>query len=165
MELKFQVRMEIARPVAEVFDAFYQPEKLARFYPAAAAGRLDEGTTVRWKLAPHDEEEIHVPVLEMVKDALIVLGVDERSANARGHGHGYGTRTEIHFEELAGGGTLLRISEHPWPEDQEALHQSYLSCQGWTAIACNLKAWLEHGVDLRETPPARANAAILELGA
>ena len=48
MSLKFQVYGKIARPVAEVFDAVYNPAKLSGYFTTGGASApLDEGTTVR----------------------------------------------------------------------------------------------------------------------
>lgn len=52
MELKFQVYGKIAKPVAEVFDAVYNPDKLGGYFTTGgASGPLDEGTSVTWDFA------------------------------------------------------------------------------------------------------------------
>ncbi len=47
-------------------------------------------------------------------------------------------------------GTLVRISEEVWRETQTGLNASYSNCPGWMSMLCCLKAWLEHGINLRE---------------
>ena len=42
------------------------------------------------------------------------------------------------------------IAEEGWRENQDALKASYGNCQGWAQMLCALKAWLEHGINLRE---------------
>ena len=52
MELRFQVYGKIARPVAEVFDAVYNPDKLSGYFTTGgASGPLVEGATVTWDFA------------------------------------------------------------------------------------------------------------------
>ena len=52
MDLQFQVFGKIARPVAEVFDAVYDPRKLSGYFTTGGASEpLDEGTTVTWDFA------------------------------------------------------------------------------------------------------------------
>ena len=46
--------------------------------------------------------------------------------------------------------TLVEIREEGWRENQKALEASYGNCQGWSQMLCALKAWLEHGINLRE---------------
>ena len=45
--------------------------------------------------------------------------------------------------------TLVEIREEGWRENQGALKASYGNCQGWSQMLCALKAWLEHGINLR----------------
>lgn len=52
MELKFKVQTKIQKPVAEVFDAVYNPSKLSGYFTnGGASAPLDEGTTVEWAFA------------------------------------------------------------------------------------------------------------------
>ncbi len=52
MELKFEVYGKIKKPVAEVFDAIYNPKKLSGYFTTGgASGSLDEGKTVTWDFA------------------------------------------------------------------------------------------------------------------
>ena len=46
--------------------------------------------------------------------------------------------------------TLVEISEEGWRENQGALEASYGNCQGWSQMLDALKAWVEHGINLRE---------------
>ena len=49
MELKFQVQTKIQKPVAEVFDAVQNPDKLSGYFTnGGASAPLVEGTTVEW---------------------------------------------------------------------------------------------------------------------
>jgi uncharacterized protein YndB with AHSA1/START domain len=54
------------------------------------------------------------------------------------------------FEPLDDGRTLVSISEEGWRPTDAALQASYGNCHGWTQMLCALKAWLEHGINLRE---------------
>ncbi|WP_353071114.1 hypothetical protein [Tunturiibacter gelidiferens] len=52
MQLKFQVQTKIQKPIAEVFDAVYNPTKLSAYFTTGGAnGPLDEGTSVLWHFA------------------------------------------------------------------------------------------------------------------
>ena len=44
---------------------------------------------------------------------------------------------------------MLSISESGWKTDREGLKGSHDNCSGWTHMAMCLKAYLEHGLDLR----------------
>jgi uncharacterized protein YndB with AHSA1/START domain len=145
MEFKFQVQAKIQKPVAEVFDAVYNPKKLTQYFATGSArGALDPGTTVYWGFADHPQfGEFPVLVKESVPNKLIAL----EWAAMEG---GYNTRVEMHFEPLGPNETLVRISEGTWKQTEEGLKSSYGNSQGWMNMACCLKAWLEYGINLRK---------------
>ncbi|WP_223181498.1 hypothetical protein [Sphingopyxis sp. LK2115] len=59
-------------------------------------------------------------------------------------------RAAVDFgKALDDGRTLVEIAEEGWRENQGALKASYGHCEGWTQMLCALKAWLEHGINLR----------------
>ncbi|HEX7027851.1 MAG TPA: polyketide cyclase, partial [Gammaproteobacteria bacterium] len=43
-----EVQMLIRRPVAEVFEAFVNPDITTRFWFTKSSGRLEPGAQVRW---------------------------------------------------------------------------------------------------------------------
>jgi len=143
MDLKFQIQTKIQRPIAEVFDAVYDPKKLSVYFTTAgASGALKEGTTVLWKFADYPKE-IPVAVKKVVRNDLIVF---EWAAMDRE----YNTRVEMRFESLPSNGTLVKISESGWKENQQDLNSSYSNCQGWMQMSCCLKAYAEYDINLRK---------------
>jgi uncharacterized protein YndB with AHSA1/START domain len=143
MELQFRVYGKIARPVAEVFDAVYNPTKLSGYFTTGGASApLVEGSTVTWDFADFPGA-FPVQVRKVERDRLIEL---EWKA---GDGD-YTTRTRLEFEPLEGGATLVRISEGKWKENQQGLDASYGNCMGWTQMLCAMKLYVERGINLRE---------------
>ena len=61
----------------------------------------------------------------------------------------YQTQVVMTFEPLPDGTTLVRVAEGGWRENPAGLKNSYLNCYGWTQMLCCLKAWAEHGINLR----------------
>ena len=157
MELKFRVAARIARPVHEVFEAVADPGQLSRYFTTGGAeGRLETGATVTWDF--HDYPgAFPVEVVEVVPDQRIVLqwdAADGEQLDAEGRPEvtdaGYRTTVTMNFRALEDGRTLVEIAEEGWRESQGALDASYGNCQGWTGMLLALKAWLEHGLNLRE---------------
>jgi uncharacterized protein YndB with AHSA1/START domain len=143
MELRFQVYGKIAKPVAEVFDAVYNPSKLSGYFTTGGASApLVEGSTVTWDFADFPGA-FPVEVRKVERDRLIEL---EWKANDGD----YTTRTRLEFESLEGGATLVRISEGKWNETQQGLDASYGNCMGWTQMLCAMKLYVERGINLRE---------------
>ena len=154
MELKFQVAIRIARPVHEVFEAVADPNQLSHYFTTGGAkGRLETGATVMWDF--HDfPGAFPVEVVDVVPDEKIVL---RWGANEGQPVPGepvtpvdYQTQVVMTFEGLEDGRTLISVSESGWRETVGGLRGSYGNCMGWTQMICALKAWLEHGINLRE---------------
>ncbi|MFN3209671.1 MAG: SRPBCC family protein [Roseovarius sp.] len=144
MELKFTVAGRIAKPVAEVFEAVVAPERLSKYFTTGGArGRLETGAEVTWDF--HDfPGAFPVQVQEVVQDERIVLQWEAD------HSPDTWTTVTMTFEELEDGRTLVRISEYGWPDTSDGLKSCLGNCEGWTGMLCAMKAWLEHGINLRE---------------
>lgn len=148
MDLKFQVQARIQKPLAEVFDAVYNPKKLAGYFTTAgASGPLDEGRTVMWEFADFPGA-FPVVVKQMVKNQKIVF-LWEASSPLKS-GEKYKTTVEITFEALAPNNTLVSISEYGWEDSEAGYLDSRGNSGGWMNMLCCLKAYVEHGINLRE---------------
>jgi uncharacterized protein YndB with AHSA1/START domain len=148
MELKFTVSGRIARPVSEVFEAVVDPDQLSGYFTTGGArGRLEVGADVTWDF--HDfPGAFPVRVVEVETDKRIVLrwgaAPDDDPAGS------YDTTVTMTFEGLDDGRTLVTISEEGWRQSAAGLKSSYDNCAGWTGMLCAMKAYLEHGINLRE---------------
>lgn len=156
MELKFTVAAHVARPVAEVFEAVVDPEKLSEYFTTGGArGRLETGSTVMWDFADFPGA-FPVKVVEVVPNQRIVLqweAADGAAPQANGEppdGGSYDTTVAMTFEALEDGRTLVRISEEGWRQTPSGLNASYGNCAGWMQMLCALKVWIEHGINARE---------------
>lgn len=155
MQLKFQVHTKIQKPIAEVFDAIYNPTKLSGYFTTGGAtAPLDEGTSVIWRFADYPGD-VPVTVKKLVRDKQIVLEWDayeppDTAASKIPPPSGYKTTVEMTFESLDSNNTLVKISESGWRETQRGLDGSYGNCMGWTQMLCALKAYLEYNINLRK---------------
>ena len=146
-ELHFTVSGRIARPIDQVYEAVADPEQLSRYFTTGGAkGRLSAGTTVTWDF--HDfPGAFPVQVLEADPPKRIVVqwGADD-AADDSGH-----TTTSFEFEPVDDGArTLVTITESAWRATENGAKSAFGNCEGWTSMLNALKAWLEHGIILRE---------------
>jgi len=143
MELKFKVHTKIQKPVAEVFDAVYNPRKLEKYFTTKqASAPLDAGTTVVWEW-DYWPTAYDVHVREMVVNELIAFEWLAHDGDTL-------TRVEMRFESLGDAGTAVSISETGWTQDETGLKHSYDNCGGWMQMLCGLKAYLEYDINLRK---------------
>jgi uncharacterized protein YndB with AHSA1/START domain len=141
MQPKFQVQLKIRKPVAEVFDAVVQPERLSGYFVQKSSGPLIEGKTVHWTFA-EVAGDTDVVVRQVQKNERLVL---EWPAA----GGGYQTRIVMLFEPLDASNTMVRIEESGWHDDAAGIEASYGNCGGWMHMMACLKAYLEYGINLR----------------
>lgn len=147
MDLRFKVAGRIARPVHEVFEAIVDPDKLSSYFTTGGAkGRLETGSTVSWDFADFPGA-FPVQVAEVVEDERIVLRWGAADAT---DDDPYDTTVTIDLEALDVDRTLVTITEEGWRETPEAQSASYGNCAGWTGMLIHMKAWIEHGLNLRE---------------
>jgi len=143
MRIGFEVYMKVRRPVAQVFDAVYNPKHLVKYFTTkSASGPLKGGTTVMWDFADFPGA-FPVQVKKSVKNKLIELAW--RAADGE-----YNTRVRFNFKKLGPRETKVIVSESGWRPTPKGRKASYGNCFGWTQMICCLKAYLEYGLNLRK---------------
>lgn len=152
MDLRFEVSGRIARPVEDVFEAVVNPSELSRYFTTGGAkGRLETGATVTWDFADFPGA-FPVYVVEVEKNKRIILNWEagDTEAEPGGPEGSYQTQVTMRFEALEDGRTLVTISEEGWRQTPAGLKSTLSNKGGWMQMLCSLKAWLEHGINLRE---------------
>jgi uncharacterized protein YndB with AHSA1/START domain len=138
--MEFQVQLKIRKPVAEVFDAVVNPDKLTGYFLQTSSGPLAPGATVSWKFA-ETPEPFDVVVDEVIANARITFDWPSEGGGS--------TRVEMVFKPLDADNTMVQIREGGWPETPEGGKASHDNAGGWMHMMCCLKAYLEYGVNLR----------------
>ncbi len=142
----FTVQTKIRRPIEEVFRAIVDPQQLARYFADRADGPLEPNRTVVW----HWQEWGDYPVRVIQSEPPRAIELEWNSTDwKKTDGPGFPVRVRMELESLDDGATLLKISESGWPADPAGIKGSHENCSGWTHMGLCLKAYLEHGLDLR----------------
>lgn len=146
-ELSFTVSGRVSRPVAEVYEAVADPAQLSRYFATGGArGRLEAGGDATWDFADFPGR---FPVTVVESDAprrIVVEWEGEHVVATSGT-----TRTVFEFEPIDDGArTLVTITESSWKATAEGSAAAFGNCEGWTGMLAALKAWVEHGINLRE---------------
>jgi len=130
--------MLIRKPVAEVFEAFVNPDIVTRFWFTRSSGRLEAGKQVQWDWEMYG---ISIPVtVKAIEPGKRIL--------VEWPGHGSPTTVEWLFTPHEGS-TFVSITNAGFTGDGDALvKQATDSTQGFTLVLAGLKALLEHNVRL-----------------
>jgi uncharacterized protein YndB with AHSA1/START domain len=146
-ELSFTVSGRVARPCAEVYEAIADPDQLSRYFTTGGArGRLETGAEVTWDF--HDfPGAFPVKVVEADPPRRIVIEWESRATT----GDAGTTTTTFELEPIDGDTrTLVTITESGWQPTPDGARNAFGNCEGWTGMLAALKAWAEHGINLRD---------------
>lgn len=146
MSRNYTVSTRIKKPVPEVFNAVVSKDLLSKYFVLAASSDLIVGERIQWRWHHHDG--LSVVVKTIVKNELVELSLDSKEWEKTTE-DAYDVLVIFEFKGADDGGTILSISEQGWRTDVEGLKGSHDNCSGWTHMAMCMKAWLEHGIDLR----------------
>lgn len=131
-------RMMIRRPVDEVFNAFIDPSATRNFWFTRSSGKLERHKTVTWEWEMYNVSA-SVWVKEIVENSKIVIEWGEPATNV-----------EFQFTPLSDGSTYVRVIESGYLETGDKLVKHIIdSTAGFTTVLDGLKAYLEHGINLK----------------
>ncbi|UNK70771.1 SRPBCC domain-containing protein [Microbacterium sp. H1-D42] len=146
-ELSFTVSGRVARPVAEVYEAVADPQQLSKYFTTGGArGHLKPGADVSWDFADFPGR---FPVTVIDTDAPHRIVIEWEVAEAAAESGS--TRVTFEFAPIDDGArTLVTITESSWQATAAGAKGAFGNCEGWTGMLIALKAWVEHGINLRE---------------
>ncbi len=132
-----ETQMLIRKPVQEVFNAFIDPKLSCKFWFSHSTGKLEQGKTVQWTWEKY-QHQAEVVVLAVEQNKLIkILWGSPRTA------------VDFIFEEIAPAQTYVKIRNFDLPfQGSELIAYIIDSTGGFTTVLDNLKAYLEHGLEL-----------------
>jgi uncharacterized protein YndB with AHSA1/START domain len=123
--------MLIRCPVAEVFDAFVDPDKITKFWLEGTTGPLAKGAQVGWRfMVPGATETVTVTAFEDHR----------RIAFDWSHGNSVNIAFEAH-----GSGATRVVVEVAGFEDESAVDEVVNATEGFSIVLCDLKTLLESG--------------------
>ena len=131
--------MLIRRPVADVFEAFMNPDITTKFWFTKSSGRLEVGKQIQWEWEMYGVS-IAVSAKAIEPNRRIVI---------EWPGYGGHTTVEWKLAPQKDGTTFVSITEAGFTGDgDELVKQVTDSTQGFSLMLAGLKALLEHNVRL-----------------
>lgn len=131
--------MLIRRPVAEVFDAFINPNITTQFWFTKSTGGLEAGEKVEWSWEMYDFSiEVQVKAVEL-----------NRRIQIEWPGLHDITRVEWTFNVVSNEATFVEITNEGFTgTGDECVKQALDSVSGFSLVLAALKAFLEHKIRL-----------------
>ena len=134
-----KVEMLIRKPVAEVFEAFINPEITTKFWFTKSSGRIRAGKQVSWYWEMYNiSVQVNVREVEENKRILIDWGNYDSA-----------TSVEWIFTPYGNDATYVSITNSGFKGDGDKLVSDVLDSKGgFTWVLAAAKAWLEHNINL-----------------
>jgi uncharacterized protein YndB with AHSA1/START domain len=139
MNVEVNVKNRILKPVEDVFAAIVDPAKMSGYFISSGNGPMKAGTMVKWEFADVGGT-LSVDVKEVVENRKITFDWTASGVKAR---------VTITLNAVASDTTLVTINETGWPMDPEGVKRGLEQTAGWTDFLCCLKAYVQHGINLR----------------
>lgn len=138
-----KVEDRIARPAADVFEAIVDPAKMAQYFISRGSARLGPAAKVEWEWA------------DVGAKLEVQVGQFEPNAKLSFAWSATGIPTKVTIMLTPDGdATKLVVTEAPFALSEERVALALRQTQGWTDFCCCLKAYLQHGINLRLGKPA-----------
>jgi len=132
--------LRIRRPVAEVYEAFVNPDIITKFWFSRSSGPLEEGKTVQWYWDMYNISA-DVVVKSLVPNERVVLEWSSENVAP--------TSIEWTFESRPDDHTFVTIVNEGFSGNADEMVAAALdSVTGFTLVIAAAKAFLEHGVEL-----------------
>jgi uncharacterized protein YndB with AHSA1/START domain len=134
-----KAEMLIRRPVAEVFEAFVDPDVTKRFWFTKSTGRLQPGAHLTWTWEMYDISiEVEVKEIDQNERILIEWG-----------NYGEMTSVEWIFTPYVNDTTYVTITNFGFNGDGDKVTKDALDSKGgFIWVLAGLKALMEHNIEL-----------------
>ncbi|MFN4762476.1 SRPBCC domain-containing protein [Gillisia sp. Q332] len=140
-QLEIKTAIQISKSKAEVFEAITDPEKMYNYFISESTGEMVEGQSVTWKF-PEFEGEVLIEVKRLIPDELISFeweGAKDKKL-----------LVSISLTEMPDKSTLVKVTEGKMANDKAGIQWFGGNTEGWANFLACLKAYMEHGINLRK---------------
>ena len=139
--LEINAKIQIQKPVHEVFEAIVDPAKMSNYFIANGNGRMEEYKELIWQFPEFDMKvPIRVGGITMDKYISYFWG-DDKSLE---------TKVEMELTSTEDNSTIVKITEGKRENDTEGIKWLKGNTEGWANFLACLKAYLEYGINLRK---------------
>ena len=135
-----KIELLIRKPVAEVFDAFVNPDTITRIWFNRSSGPLEMGKSVTWYWDLYNASS-EVRVLALEENQRIYIEWDADSGNL--------SNVEWNFEDRGDNGTYVSVVHSGFDRNaNDVMDQLVDSTGGFALVLAAAKTYLEHGIEL-----------------
>lgn len=139
--LEIKAGIGILKPAHDVFEAIVDPARMSQYFISKSNGRMEEGATLSWSF-PEFEGAFPVRVGTVRKDEYVSFHWDSED--------GRELLVEITLTPSTNNSTVVTVTEKGMPNNEAGLTWLKGNTEGWANFLACLKAYVEHGINLRK---------------
>ncbi len=140
-KLEIRVAIQIQKNRHEVFEAIVDPEKMSGYFISKSSGRMEEGKQLLWNF-PEFDIDVPLRVGKVQTDTYVSYYWNHNDKELF---------CEMSLKDTPDKqGTVVSITEKEMDMDDEGITWLMGNTEGWANFLACLKAYLEHGVNLRK---------------
>lgn len=139
--LEIKAAIQIQKPVHEVFEAIVNPNSMSNYFISNGSGRMEENTELIWQF-PEFVMKVPIRVGKIEEDKYISFYWDGE--------YGKPLFVEISLTSIKSNDTLVNVTEKSRDNDDAGIKWLKGNTEGWANFLACLKAWLDHGINLRK---------------
>lgn len=137
MKLTAKATLQIQKPVEEVFEAIVNPEQMTKYFISESSGRMETGKELTWEFGDFPGK-FPVKVMEVQSNKSVSFVWDEE------------TVVNITLDEQPDKSTVVKVAEGEKELSEKNLKWLTDNTSGWANFLDCLKAYVEHGINLRK---------------
>ena len=139
-QLEIKAAIQILKPISEVFEGIIDPANMTNYFISESSGKIEQGKQLTWRF-PEFDMDIPVSVGTVEKDKYVSFSWDNE---------GNKLLVEINLASYKNNSTVVTITEKGMNNDEAGINWLKGNTEGWANFLACLKAYLEHGINLRK---------------
>jgi uncharacterized protein YndB with AHSA1/START domain len=139
--LEIKVALQIQKPAHDVFEAIVDPAQMSNYFISKSTGRMEEGAQLTW-MFPEFTMECPVRVDTVTADEYISYYWPSENGGE--------LLVEMTLTPAANNSTVVTITEGTMENNEAGVAWLKGNTEGWANFLACLKAWVEHGINLRK---------------
>lgn len=140
-QLQIKTAIQINRQRKDVFEAIVDPQKMSNYFIAEGSGRMEEGKALEWRFSEFEET---VPITVMKIKPGEYVSFEWEGAK------GKKLLVEMNLLEVQDRQTVVKVIEGEMEQDEAGITWYGGNTEGWANFLASLKAYMEHGINLRK---------------
>lgn len=137
MKLNITAKIQIQKPIEEVFENIVNPDKMTQYFIGSSTGRIAENAELIWTF-PEFDEKCPVTITQFIPYKKIAFVWDPE------------TVVDIELQEQPDNSTLVKVTEGSKEVNEKNIKWFSGNTEGWANFLACLKAFSEYNINLRK---------------